>query len=387
MTLWIIEPRDPLIVRDGRPFGPNPGARAATLAFPFPSTVVGGLRHKAGLDAQGVFDQSQISRVLELGIRGPLLVRLNDDDAIVEWLPPAPADALVLEQEPYDESNIRIQQLIPLPGTVLSNIPDGLQPIGQRNPLPNKASSRAPHFWRMKRFLDWLAAPGDTPAEPLTPLGVGKLATDARTHVSVQPESLTAREGALFQTQGLVFTEADRTRLALACFFEDNGASYTTPNFNGGLAALGGERRLMRWMHGATLPNAKVATAMREQIIAQRRARVVLLTPAVFVDGYRPQLEWVRGGATAKLYAALVQRAQVVSGWDMRADNGPGRSPGKPKPTRRLAAAGSVYFVSWETEQEATAWLDATWMQNVSDDAQDCRDGFGLAVYGVWAGK
>jgi hypothetical protein len=28
---WIIEPRDPLIVRDGRPFGPNPSAQAISL--------------------------------------------------------------------------------------------------------------------------------------------------------------------------------------------------------------------------------------------------------------------------------------------------------------------------------------------------------------------
>ena len=50
MTTWIIEPHDPLIFRDGRPFGPNPGARAKTLSFPFPSTTTGGVRTRAGLD-------------------------------------------------------------------------------------------------------------------------------------------------------------------------------------------------------------------------------------------------------------------------------------------------------------------------------------------------
>ena len=39
MTIWLVEPRDPLIVREGRPFGPDPGAWATSLPFPFPSTT------------------------------------------------------------------------------------------------------------------------------------------------------------------------------------------------------------------------------------------------------------------------------------------------------------------------------------------------------------
>ena len=48
MTLWRIEPRGPLIVRDGRPFGLNPGARAESLDFPFPATIAGARHHRAG---------------------------------------------------------------------------------------------------------------------------------------------------------------------------------------------------------------------------------------------------------------------------------------------------------------------------------------------------
>jgi CRISPR-associated protein Cmr3 len=52
MTVWIMEPHDPLLVRDGRPFGSNPGARARSLLFPFPSTIAGGMRTRAGLRAE-----------------------------------------------------------------------------------------------------------------------------------------------------------------------------------------------------------------------------------------------------------------------------------------------------------------------------------------------
>ena len=43
MTLqtWIIEPRDSLIVRDGKPFGANI-THATSLDFPFPSTTNNG---------------------------------------------------------------------------------------------------------------------------------------------------------------------------------------------------------------------------------------------------------------------------------------------------------------------------------------------------------
>ena len=55
MTLqtWIIEPRDSLIVRDGKPFGANI-THAVSLDFPFPSTTAGGVRTRAGLDAAGI---------------------------------------------------------------------------------------------------------------------------------------------------------------------------------------------------------------------------------------------------------------------------------------------------------------------------------------------
>ena len=66
MGNWLIEPIDPLIVRDGRPFGPTPGARARTLPFPFPQTIAGAVRTRDGLDANGRFDRTQdnIARVI-----------------------------------------------------------------------------------------------------------------------------------------------------------------------------------------------------------------------------------------------------------------------------------------------------------------------------------
>ncbi|MGB9631795.1 MAG: type III-B CRISPR module-associated Cmr3 family protein [Chloroflexaceae bacterium] len=394
MTIWIIEPRDPLIARDGRPFGPDPGARASTLPFPPPSAIVGGLRHKAGMDADGRFDGSPatIERIKQLLLRGPILAELEDEtDAVRQFLFPAPADAIVFE--PAGSSGevdpVRILRLAPreLPTKVVTNMPDGLQPVMPARRVPDKVSSRAPRFWHQSAFEHWLLNPQEDLSTTLDELGITGLDQDARMHVSVRPETQTAREGALFQTRGLEFTWRDRKaqqreeafvtrRLGLAATFEDETGAYTSPHFSGGFAPLGGERRLMRRKTvDMTLPAPP--DGLIDRVITEQRARVILITPAVFREGYRPPLAWKRGGVTAEIKAAAVPRAQVISGWDLHL--------GKPRQTRRLAPAGSVYFIEWPAGVDVRAWIDATWMQNISDNEQDRRDGFGLAVLGVWA--
>jgi CRISPR-associated protein Cmr3 len=72
-----------------------------------------------------------------------------------------------------------------------------------------------------------------------------------------------------------------------------------------------------------------------------------------------------------------VPRPEVVSGWDL--------VKGKPKKSRRLAPAGSIYFVELNgTPEDRRRWCDETWLACVSDAEQDRRDGFGLAALGTW---
>ena len=80
---------------------------------------------------------------------------------------------------------------------------------------------------------------------------------------------------------------------------------------------------------------------------------------------------------SATVRSAAVTRPEVVSGWDLAA--------GRPKKTRRLAASGSVYFIALSgSKLDRHRWCEETWLRCVSDDAQDRRDGFGLAVLGAW---
>lgn len=380
MPIWIIEPRDPLIVRDGRPFGPTPGARALTLGFPFPSTTTGAVRTLDGSDADGRFRRAEIPRLRQVEVRGPLLVALDSATGdIMEWLAPPPSDALILDGAPASRARGLLSRLVPLdvPAAVSTNLPEGLSLVGMTRPRPGKPSKGTPRFWRWRQFEQWLLNPQEEELELAEDNGP---VLQVRTHVGIQHATRTAAEGALFQTQGLEFTgPATRTRLALA-------VSTDAPNLRPGLAPLGGERRLVNWRRSNRQFPACPA-ALRADIIKHRHCRLILLTPGHFGGGWKP--DWLlsrRENVLPTLRAVAVSRYQVVSGWDLEWSDG--ERHGRPKPTRRLAPAGTVLFLALDGSDAAIdRWVDTTWMQCVSDAEQDRRDGFGLAVLGRWDGS
>lgn len=387
MPLWIIEPRDSLIVRDGRPFGPDPGVRATSLEFPFPSTLAGGARNRFGLAADGLFERSEanLDRVRDLIVHGPLLVEIVAPDEQLVWYGPAPADALVTDVE--DKVQVLAVEPMPMPAGSESNGPHDLLPIGARAPFPAKLSTDPPRFWHWDSLEDWLhlreAASwlgSEAQVEPAK-LGIGRLPRDRRMHVSIEPGPQTALDGALFQTSGLSFTLPGRRRFALAV-----RASADFPHFAGGLAPLAGERRVVTW-RPRTEDFPECPSKLAEAIATSRACRALLMTPALFDAGYRPAaggpLLRRSNGVTITLRAAAVPRPQVVSGWDVAANS----FQGEPKSTRRLAPSGAVYYLRFEGAHAAIeAWVRDHWMQPISDRPEDCADGFGLAVFGVWPG-
>lgn len=380
MSVWIIEPRDPLIVRDGRPFGLIPGARASSLPFPFPSTTTGALRTQIGLDNQGVFQKSQAQTLKKVEVRGPLLVALEGEHESVTWYAPAPADAVVLEGNAPER--IRRVPLTPLERSLdtesdltAAHATSKMALVGMTRSDPSKPVSRPPAFWSWGAFESWLIAPTVDPEEGVSPadIGIEGLVREQRTHVRISPETQTASEGALFQTQGLEFSTRARDRLGLAVA--------TGETLHPGLIQFGGEGRLATWRRcSAQFP--KWPEGLKDTIAAQKACRVVLLTPAHFEAGFVPT--WLcqsRHSVTPQIDAIALTRFQVVSGWDYERR--------RPKPTRRLAPAGSVFFLRLNEakEDDIMAWLDTIWMRNVSDGEQDRLDGFGLAAVGVWNGR
>jgi CRISPR-associated protein Cmr3 len=108
---------------------------------------------------------------------------------------------------------------------------------------------------------------------------------------------------------------------------------------------------------------------------------VVLITPALFEEGWRPRLAPgtplgpAEGVTQVRLVAACVGRPLVFSGWDLAKQ--------QPKRTRRAAPAGSVYWLQLSGPPAARcAWIQRAWAQAASDAEEDRRDGFGVAAIG-----
>ena len=382
MSLWIVEPRDPLIFRDGKPFSAVPGAMAKSLPFPFPSTIAGGVRTHSGPDASGRFSKERIEELKSIHIRGPLLAELNRDGSVAGWLAPAPADALVFKGT-LEENGMR-KRLAPamVPEKSFTNLKDGLAPVALREYRgKGKPHPKAPRFWKWKAFEEWLKEPKDDPApKPMAEWGHAGPVRERRVHVSIGHDTQTAKEGALFQTSGLEFVGtgegnlSDIRKMVLAV--------ETNADMKDGLGFLGGEQRVVRWKRtDGAFPS--LPSALADAIVEQRHCRLILLTPGIFEKGYLPT--WITDECcpdvtvTVRIVAVAVPRYQAVSGWDYEKR--------EPKPTRRLAPAGSVYFLQLEGDDTAIRkFIDSVWMRNISDGEQDRRDGFGLAVVGVWDG-
>jgi CRISPR-associated protein Cmr3 len=121
------------------------------------------------------------------------------------------------------------------------------------------------------------------------------------------------------------------------------------------------------------------------RIEQERRFRLVLATPGLFADGWRlPGLDadncWHGpDGCTARLAAAAVNRADMVSGWDL--------AKWQPKPAQRVAPVGSVYwFEDFQGKTEALGKLAAKGFWAMSDYPGRSRraEGFGNILIAAW---
>ena len=379
--IWQAVPHDPLVFRDGKPSEASE-SRSLPVELPFPSSLAGAVRTLSGAQANGGLfpagDQETIDRVLGYQVAGPFLFDLKKGAVLF----PAPEDALLLKQEPYNEQRAKRVPLRPTDDLrgARTNLPDGLQLVTPATQSKTKAHPKAPAFWHWDQMRAWLSDPQPDDDVSLATLGIPGLPTDVRTHVSIRSDSGTAEEGALFQTAGWTFVHVAQkeARLYLNDAAELALLVRTDAPLQADLGALGGESRVVAWQPvDGVLPACP--DEVRQSILSARCGRLILATPAHFEQGFLPG--WVcehPSGVRLRIVGAAVGRPVHVSGWNYEVH--------APKPSRRLAPAGSVYFFKIEAGDEAAIerFIDETWLRPISDDAQDRRDGFGVALLGAW---
>jgi CRISPR-associated protein Cmr3 len=325
----------------------------------------------------GKFRKEQIESLLAKKMLGPILVKLNTDGNIDQFLMPAPKDALFIKSDRVDEA-IRYD-LKPLTFSQAEIDLQNLKICGPANQIKEKPHPKAPGYWYWEQYLEWLNKP-KTSQVKLSDLGLPSLIQGSRTHVGINSSTQVAEEGALFQTSALEFDfirrrSGDSYDLASTQRFGIFLA--TDADFSGGVNHLGGEHRIVCWSEvDNPLPFGSCPEELKKQIKNDGHCRLLLLTAAYFEKGYLPT--WLdEFGVTVE--AVITERYQGVSGWDY--------DKNKPKPTRRLVPAGSVYFLKLPPEEQAQdKFIEDVWFQTVSDDPQLRLDGFGLAILGSWDG-
>jgi CRISPR-associated protein Cmr3 len=384
-----LTPHDPLVARDGRPFGAGQGQRMRGLPWPLPSVVAGSFRTALVKAGSGDFSGDIPQRLMQIAVAGVFPVR---DGGL--YLP-APNDAVAAPNE--NGKGIKcLHRVVPQPLTGGCDLPaDSLRPVmlSESQAGEDFKPAEVPGWWPVGKYAEWLLGK-EVCFDPSFLRGPLQ---ETRDHVCLDAERGAAAEGQIFATAGLNVTRLPRfgvdgsrplhERLAEITLsgritIPDSETALTIGQQFGIWHPLGGERRMVHWrQEAAETTGWNCPAGIRSALATATKVRMVLATPAVFKDGWKPGwlttgLEGDFFGVKLKLVGASNGRWKAVSGWSLAQPRGP-------KPIRRMVPAGSVYFFEVEKPGDAAPLADL-WLQSVSDDEQERRDGFGLAVWGTW---
>lgn len=378
MSVYLsITPCDPLIARDGRPFGVGQGARMKSLDWFYPSVAAGSLRTLLGKQTPNGFDAITVANLKTLHLAGPL--PLYQDELYF----PAPHDCYVWQN---DQGRRKVAALRPAPlqhgegcdfpnsGLLPVIVPDATKPAG------------VAAWWSHTQIIRWLCGEMLCPPDKTEAGFWSGPEKDARTHAAIAPDSGMAEEGMLFQTVGLDFAlQKSMSSIQLTLRVEQEGAWGDSLRALNVLHPMGGERRLAHWCAG-NAGDWRCPQEIKDKLKGAKRVRMVLATPAYFSEGWMPH--WLDASSLTgtlpntnvqlKLVSACVRRWLALSGWSLE------KGSFGEKPVKRLVPAGSVYF--FEVIDGDPELLSEHWLRPVSDDDDMNYDGFGLALWGTMGG-
>ena len=232
----LMEPRDPAIFRDGKPFGL--GLPATSMPWPLPSVVIGTIRTRLGRLTG--YDTDTVQRLLRIEHVGPFPAVRRGNAWSLAFA--SPADAVAY---PAPAGKIELCPLRPvesLPAGDGTDQPEGLRLVmGGRSQKP----ADVPPFWSAAATSAWLKEPGCEPQlQSPEDLGLGALPRQRRVHLEIERETQAAKKGMLFATEGLEFADQKLGRGICSRIRYDDGEQWAGLE---ALAPLGGEQRLSYW--------------------------------------------------------------------------------------------------------------------------------------------
>jgi CRISPR-associated protein Cmr3 len=377
---------DPSLLRDGRPFTNSADeVQARTLEFPTPGMVAGFIRSRLyhSLRWEQFAGHEKKAIAVEYSVAGPLLVQGR------HVVFPAPGDALIV-----DDDKPEIYSIIPESDAWNENGAGCDFPIKSLRPTTTECRRKPAQgcrYWRSADLLHWLENSGSK----IVPQKIEGPVKEKRTGISIDPNTGITEEGMLY---GIELTD-------ITGGSDDNGWKILAKVGNADhldlrlAGPMGGEMRpgIMEPSEDNNWPDCP--ESLKQKLAGSKWLRMVLAAPAIFSGGWRPGWldENLEGsppftpGLRLRLVSAIVPRRQAVSGWSY-GERPEGHAPGfkksdyRGKPVRWMAPAGSVYF--FETlDGDPVDLIPNAWLRPVSDDPKDKRDGYGLALWGIWSPK
>lgn len=346
-TALFIRPVDVLFFRGNRLFG-EAGSYGESLMPPPPSVAAGALR-SALMAARGIEpaafatgavqdpDLGQIDQPGDFTLMDWHLAR--HDGETVHTFHRLPADLLVKR---LDDGSLSVERMQPtaIPKSVTCSAA-----TEQLAVLPEKERGKpVTNLWLDEQGWQTVLE-GKIPQTTHLVESPRLWTTDIRTGVGLHPQTRRADDGKLFATQAIAPTNNDQGQTGFVARVQVSDWPGTL------LLRLGGDGRAaiaepQAWQP----PRAHLA-----DIVAARRARLILTSPGLFPEGWQPGKDGLiqAPGLRARIVCAAVPRAETVSGYDL--------ARRRPKPAERVAPVGSVYWLDdLEADEEAlNAWLDA----------------------------
>jgi len=288
-------------------------------------------------------------------------------------------------------------------GNKLNNLPEPLTHLAASFAVPSKA--KLPEWISEDDYANYLA--GNLTAlpehEPLWD-------SEHRIGVAIDPATHTAEDGKLYAAEHLRLRDGVKLRFAVS----EDPHKKESADISDKILQLGGEQRF------GQVAAVKGELKLPETAITGSLIKWVLLTPAIFVHGWRPgwiddngnvklrvvdkatraerrrprydDPNWKYAEADdktekigAKLVAACVGKPQVVGGWDVlheSKDKEGNIKYGGGKATHLAVPSGSVYYFRADCPEEATKLAGVLQGRCKSDFFGE--KGLGLGVCGTW---
>jgi CRISPR-associated protein Cmr3 len=376
-TYRFLEPLDVLYLRGNASFG-SAGDHSTALMPPWPSLAAGALRARMLADAGRT----------EFGPRGGPFRPLPGPAGECLGTPDAPGSfqlGLFTLGRRTDAPEI-VEPLFPFPADLVrfkDQLPAYLRPmplageIKASYPLPCLPIMRHKEAQKPIKGL-WLTGVGWSrylKGEPIPREKEGFVASsdlwkiDPRLGIALNGDTRTVEKGQLYTSDTVALCKSVGFVVGV-----DGTDDTLVPSDN--LLRFGGDGRSAR----IEPCNVALHEPPWDEIERTGRFRLVLASPGLFEGGWRaPGIDdhvLRLNGATARLVAAAVPRAEVISGWDI--------ARWKPKPAMRAARTGSVYWF-----EGLTGGADA--LRRLADDGLPMTDttrraeGFNRVHVAAWA--